>query len=189
MIQYLLPPALAWPLQRKTRAVNPEDPPGQDPCSPPHPSCLSSQGDSRRDKAATHPPEVPAGGRGPPLAPSRLSSPPGTALHQPRKLLSTCSRKDPEGGTKSLSGSQLLPATLSLGNSLENGSGKQISSQSFHSGPSFTCGMGGRDPSSAPGEAAAHSGCSAVAGTRLCSRPRRLLFIKGRGARRQTSPS
>lgn len=75
-IQYLPPPALAWLLQRKREQSPWRTPEGR---TPPHMSCPSGQGDGTRDRTATHPPEVPAGGRGPPLAPSRPSSSPGAS--------------------------------------------------------------------------------------------------------------
>ena len=176
---------------------HPESPAGQDPGTPPHPSCLSVQGDSRRDRATTHPPEVPAGGRGPPLAPNRPSSPPG-APSTSRGSSVHLQQEGPRGRDQPPIRAPAPSRHPQPGNSLENSSGRQTSSLGFHSGFHFTCPrrpflLGSCDPASAPARLCrTHSGCSASAlppGGASAAAPQALLYkSRGQGGG-PTSPS
>lgn len=102
------------------RGQSPWRAPQAGPPRPLHTHCLAARGTA----AATHPPEVPAGGRGPPLAPSRPSSCP-PADEAPVHL----QREEP-GWDQAPGSPRFFPPSLPTpGSSLENGSGKRSGSE------------------------------------------------------------
>lgn len=118
-IQYLPPPALAWPLQTKRRAVTPETPRAGPPHTPKQPKTqregqsrhLPARGPSRRQRAT-------------PRTQQAFISPRHT-LRQLTKVLSTCRRRDPGVGPATHQGPSLsLSPSRIPGNSLENSSGE-----------------------------------------------------------------
>lgn len=128
-MQYLPPPAQAWPLQRKRRAVTQENPRG----GPTTHQLPWWQGDDAqrgacRRTGAFHLPEAPAGGRGPPRAAGRFSSSSDSSPLTADWLRSACSRRNPEGETTHPSVPRLLPATPKVDNSRENSSGEKTTS-------------------------------------------------------------